>query len=86
VKLQLEVSMVWLLLKSREEAEWSNCYGMACLIPRSLEIAAFFTGYGYQCRFIEDLEDIVSRSCGFSGAETDHPGSWPGDQHAMDSG
>lgn len=26
------------------------------------EMVALFTGYGYQCRFVEDLEDIVSRS------------------------
>jgi hypothetical protein len=25
------------------------------------EIASLFTGYGYQCQFVEDLEDIVSR-------------------------
>ena len=24
------------------------------------EMVALFTGYGYQCRFVEDLEDIVS--------------------------
>jgi xylulose-5-phosphate/fructose-6-phosphate phosphoketolase len=24
------------------------------------EMVTLFTGYGYQCRFVEDLEDIVS--------------------------
>jgi phosphoketolase len=24
------------------------------------EMVSLFTGYGYQCRFVEDLEDIVS--------------------------
>lgn len=26
------------------------------------EVVSLFTGYGYQCRFIEDLEDIVGCS------------------------
>jgi len=25
------------------------------------EMVSLFTGYGYQCRFVEDLEDIVMR-------------------------
>lgn len=30
------------------------------------ELVSLFTGYGYQCRFVEDLEDIVSLE-GFAG-------------------
>jgi len=27
------------------------------------EMVSLFTGYGYQCRFVEDLEDVVGRPC-----------------------